>query len=130
MSNHRAMILVAEPEEAVHESIQMVLMEEGYDCHVVTNTSSLLRAIDIHDSDMLIADISLIYDDVKEILSAMSKYDTQYPPVLVTITYERVRDMLDLMSVGISEYLLKPFQFEDLLDRVQRVLKHQQSLKN
>ena len=130
MSTQRAMILIAEPEEAVHESIQMVLTEEGYDCHVVTNTSSLLRAIDIHKSDMLIADISLIHDNVKDILTAMSKYDTQYPPVLVTVTYERVRDMLDLMSVGISEYLLRPFQFEDLLDRVRRVLKQQQSLKS
>lgn len=115
------MILLAEPEEAVRESIEMVLIDEGYDCHAVSDTESLLRAIHIHNSDLIIADIQIVHPEVGKVLDALDNY-TDSPPILVTMTYERIRDMLDLIKFGISEYMLKPFQFEEMLERVQRLL--------
>ncbi len=115
------MILLAEPEEAIRESIEMILIDEGYDCHAVSDSEALLRAIHIHDSDLIIADIQVIHSEAGTILEALCDY-AESPPILVTLTYERIRDMLDLIRFGISEYLLKPFQFEEMLDRVQRLL--------
>lgn len=115
------MILLAEPEEAVRESIEMVLMDEGFDCHAVADTEALLRAIHIHDSDLIIADVHLVYREAEKILSALGEYPDS-PPILVMLTYERIRDMLELIKFGIGEYLLKPFQFEEMLERVQRLL--------
>ena len=115
------MILLAEPEEAIRESIEMVLLDEGYDCHAVADTEGLIRAIHIHDSDLIIADVHLVHQEVEKILSTINEY-TDPPPILVTLTYERIRDMLELIRFGIGEYLLKPFQFEEMLERVQRLL--------
>lgn len=115
------MILVAEPEEAVRESIQITLIEEGYDCHAVCDTVSLLRAIRIHNSNLIIADVHIIYDKIQEILDTQNHYST-VPPFLVILSYEQVGTMLNLMKFGITEYLIKPFSFEELLDRGQKLL--------
>lgn len=118
----RAMILIAEPEEAVRESIETVLIDEGYDCHAVNDTEALLRAIQIHNLDMIVADIQLIHADVKEILDVLRQYEPAPPPILVTLNYERIGDMLDLIRFGINEYLLKPFLFEEMTERIQKLL--------
>lgn len=123
------MILIAEPEEAIRESIEMVLIDEGYDCHAVSDTDSLIRAIHLHESNLIIADIHLIHDKIEEILEAIQQYPHS-PPILVTMTYERIRDMLDLIRFGVGEYLLKPFQFEEMIDRVHKIIEHSEHKKN
>lgn len=115
------MILIAEPEEAIRESIEMILLDEGFDCHAVEDTEALLRAIHIHDSDLIIADVHLLHQEAQKILAALGDYNDP-PPILVTLTYERIRDMLELIKFGIGEYLLKPFQFEEMLERVHKLL--------
>ena len=120
MSN-RPMILVAEPEEAVRESIQIILREEGCNCHAVGDCTSLLRAIRIHESCLIIADIHIVYDNVGEILAALTHYAT-IPPLLIMVSYERIGDMLYLMKFGITEYLIKPFTFEELLEHIQKTI--------
>lgn len=123
------MILLAEPEEAIRESIEMILIDEGYDCHAVSDTEALLRAIHIHDSDLIIADIHVIHSEADAILEALSDY-AESPPILVTLTYERIREMLDLLKFGINEYLLKPFLFEEMLERVQKLLSEKTNSSN
>jgi DNA-binding NtrC family response regulator len=120
MSN-QPMILVAEPEEVVRESIQITLIEEGYDCHAVCDTVSLLRAIRIHNSNLIIADVRIIYDKIHEILDTQNHYST-VPPFLVVLSYEQVGTMPNLMKLGITEYLIKPFSFEELLERIQKTI--------
>lgn len=115
------MILLAEPEEAIRESIEMILIEEGYDCHPVSNTQSLMQAISIHNSNLIIADVHTIYDNIEEILKIQNHY-SNFPPFLVTLNYEQVRDMLYLMRFGITEYLIKPFQFDEMTNRIRHIL--------
>ncbi len=120
------MILLAEPEEAIRESIEMILIDEGYDCHPVSHTRALMQAISIHNSDLIIADVGMIYDSIEEILDAQKKY-SDFPPFLVTLSYEQVRDMLYLMKFGITEYLIKPFPFDEMTSRIRKILDEQPS---
>lgn len=115
------MILLAEPEEAIRESIEMILIEEGYDCHAVSNTQSLMQSISIHNSNLIIADVHTIYNNIEEILEIQNHY-SNFPPFLVTLSYEQVRDMLYLMKFGITEYLIKPFQFDEMTNRIRHIL--------
>ena len=123
----RAMILIAEPEDAIRESIEMVLIDEGYDCHAVSDTASLLRAINIHNSDVIVTDIDLIFSEMEEILNVLGQFDSNPPPVIVTLNYERIGDMLSLVKFGVSEYLLKPFLFEEMTERIERLLQQKEN---
>lgn len=115
------MILIAESEEATRESIEMILVDEGYDCYSVSNTESLIRALEIHQCDLIVTDIDIIHADIGEILSLMQEFSNP-APVLVTLSYERVAEMLDLAKYGIYEYLLKPLQFEEMIDRIMKLI--------
>jgi DNA-binding response OmpR family regulator len=118
----RAMILIAEAEDAVRESIEMVLLDEGYDCRSVEDTESLLRAICNYNSDLIIVDIDLIYPDVEEVLDGLHQFEESPPPIIITLNYERIGNMLGLIGFGISEYMLKPFLFEEMTERIQKLL--------
>lgn len=119
----RTLILLAEPEEATRESVEMILTDEGYDCYTVCDSESLLRAIHIHRYDLIIADINIVHAEIREILSALGQYPAR-SPILVTLTYERIGEMLELIKFGVTEYLLKPFPFEDLVERVEKLISH------
>ena len=114
------MVLLAEPEEAIRESIEMILIDEGYDCHAVSNTQSLMQAISIHNSDLIIADVGIINDNIQEIMNVQNKY-SEIPPFLVTLSYEQVQHMIYLMRFGITEYLIKPFQFQEMTLRIREI---------
>lgn len=115
------MILLAESEEATRESMEMVLIDEGYDCYSVSNTESLIRALNIHQCDLIITDIDIIHSEIAEILSLLQEHSNA-PPILVTLSYERVAEMLNLAKYGICEYILKPLQFEEMMDRIIKIL--------
>lgn len=120
----RAMILIAEPEDAIRESIEMILMDEGYDCHAVTNTAAMIRAISIHDSDLIVADINLLYPNMEKILEVLHQFSPNPPLMLVTLNYERIGDMVSLIKFGVCEYLLKPFLFDEMTGRIEKLLEH------
>ncbi|MCW9707297.1 response regulator transcription factor [Fodinibius salsisoli] len=116
-------ILVAEPEETIRVSIEMILIEEGYDCHAVSHPQSLLRAVEAYNSDLIIADVDILYDYIEEVLSLQSRSHNSEPPgFLVILSYEQVQDMLYLMQFGITEYLIKPFRFEEMTNRIRHML--------
>lgn len=115
-------ILLAEPEDAVRESIEIILIEEGYDCHSVSNTPTLIQALQTYNTDLIIADVNLVYDNIKEILNILNScHRPDRPEFMVMLSYEQIRDMLYLMKFGITDYLIKPFSFEEMIDRVQRM---------
>lgn len=116
-------ILLAEPEEAIRVSIEMILIEEGYDCHAVSHPQSLLQAVETYNSDLIIADVDILYGHIEEILSIQSRsHDSEPPNFLVILSYEQVEDMLYLMQFGITQYLVKPFQFEEMTNRIRHML--------
>ena len=119
-------IILAEPEEAVRESIETTLIEEGYDCHAVTNAKALLQAVRIHQPDLIITDVQLIHDIAEEMQGVQNQYG-QPCPVLITLSYEQVREMLYLMKFKITEYIIKPFPFDEMIERIHFLLAQQSS---
>lgn len=122
MSNS-PIILVAEPEESIRKSIDIVLTDEGYKCHCVPDKASLLDEIHACKPDLIIADIHILYHKMPEIVLSLNQYET-HPPILVMLSYERVYDMLYLMKFNVTEYLVKPFAFEDMLERIPKLISH------
>lgn len=116
-------ILLAEPEEAIRISIEMILIEDGYDCHAVSHSRSLLQAVETYNSDLIIASIDILYDHIEEILNIQRRFHDSGPPnFLVILSYEQVQDMVYLMQFGITQHLVKPFQFEEMTNRIRYML--------
>lgn len=114
-------IIVADSEEAIRDSLEMVLKEEGYDCRTAADRESLVATLSDYRPDLIISDVVLIRGQADEILSHLEPCN-QSQCILITLTYERIGEMFDLLQHDITEYLLKPFQFEELLERIEKML--------
>lgn len=110
-------ILLAETESAVLDSLEIILEEENYSCRTANSIEEMFDAIREKQPDLIIADITILHQQLDEFISFRSRRKLQCP-VLVTLSYEQIADLLPLIKCGISEYLLKPFLFDDLLNRI------------
>lgn len=117
----KPIILIADTEEAIRDSLKFVLSEEGFDSHVATSREEALQKLQQNHFDLVIADISLVNSNAKDFFGTLQSSSSS-PEILVTTSYENVRDILSLMHYGVVEYLIKPFEFDELLERVKRLL--------
>ncbi|HYW35201.1 MAG TPA: response regulator [Balneolaceae bacterium] len=114
-------ILLAEPEATIRESVEMILTDEGYTCRTVSDTDSLLDSLYIHPSDLIIADVQLFSEEIQQIILILDRHKSR-PPTLITLGYDQLHHMSALKEFDVSEYIIKPFHFEDMLERVQQLL--------
>lgn len=120
----RKQILVAETEKAVRDSLSFILKEEGFSYRSVSDISSLLDEIHSGDYDLLIVDMEMLNSKVEELIVKQREEGTKIP-VIVTLFYEDLDSMVAFIDMGISDFVLKPFQFCDLLARVKQLLSPQ-----
>ena len=71
--------------------------------------------------DLVISDITLVRGQAKQISSLLDTCNDT-PCLLITLNYQYIGDMFDLLQLGITEYLLKPFQFDEMIEWVEMML--------
>jgi DNA-binding response OmpR family regulator len=117
-------ILVAETEKAVRDSLSFILKEEGFSYRSVSDITSLQNEINSGEYDLLIIDRVLLSSEVEELIVEQREAGTAIP-VIITLFYEHLDGMIGLIDMGINDFVLKPFQFCDLLTRIKQLLSPQ-----
>jgi len=114
-------ILVIEDEPKAAEYLRQGLAESGYAVEVAHNGTDGLHAAANGDHDLIVLDVMLPGIDGFAVLSAL-RTSKQIPVLMLTArgkTDEKVRGF----DLGADDYLVKPFQFPELLARVRALLK-------
>lgn len=117
-------ILVVEDELKAAEYLRQGLSEAGYAVEVAHNGTDGLHAAATGDHSLVILDIMLPGIDGFAVLSAL-RISRQVPVLMLTargMTDDKVRGF----ELGADDYLVKPFQFPELLARVKALLKRGQ----
>lgn len=118
-------ILIIEDEPKAAEYLRQGLSESSYSVEVTHNGTDGLHAAANGDHDLVILDIMLPGIDGFAVLSAL-RTSKQVPVLMLTArghTDEKVRGF----GLGADDYLVKPFQFPELLARVRALLKRGQT---
>ena len=111
-------ILIIEDETVIRGAIRRLLEREGYQ---VSEAASIEEAESRHllkSFDLIIADIRLPGLPGIEIISRARPV-----PVLIMTSYASVRSAVDAMKRGAVDYIAKPFEHDELLILVDRILK-------
>lgn len=116
-------ILVVEDETKAAEYLRQGLTESGYTVEVAHNGTDGLHAAANGDHDLVILDVMLPGIDGFAVLSALRT--SKQVPVLMLTARHRVDDKVRGFELGADDYLVKPFQFPELLARVRALLKRQ-----
>ncbi len=114
-------ILLVEDEQAIREPVKLNLELEGYEVVTAATGKKALRAISEQHFDLLILDIMLPEVDGYQIAEQVRLTNTQVPIIMLTAKDAGADRILGLKK-GADDYLTKPFQLEELLLRVEKLL--------
>ena len=123
----RQQILIADDSE-MNRSILADMLGEEYDILEAENGVEAVSAIQKYrmEIDLVLLDIVMPEMDGFEVLTVMNRNNwIEDIPVIMLTAMEDKESVLEGISLGISDYVLKPFAADDLLSRIRRVLENQ-----
>lgn len=119
-------ILVVDDEESVRSIFQRALASFGYECLSAENGEEALRILHDHSIDVVITDVRMPGMDGME-LTRRIKSEYTADVIVVTGFAENMRYDA-IVKNGASDFLRKPVPIEELLARVQRVLRERENI--
>lgn len=115
-------ILIIEDDLHIAEGIHLNLMLQGYEVIFAGDGPSGLRQWETARPDLVILDIMLPGIDGLSILQRIRLTDERLP-VLILSAKGDPGDRIKGLALGVDDYLAKPFNLEELMLRVDRLLK-------
>lgn len=114
-------ILVVEDEQRAAAYLRQGLSEHGYQVEIATTGADGLQSAVNGDHDLILLDVMLPGFDGYAVLSALRT--TKNTPVLMLTARGGTNDKVKGFDLGADDYLVKPFEFPELLARVRTLLK-------
>jgi len=122
MSNgNKSSILLVEDEENLHEALKLNLELEGYEVTSAYDGSDALKAVQGEYFDLIILDIMLPEIDGIAVIESIRVQNIEVP-VLILSAKNSSSDRVLGLKKGADDYLTKPFNLEELLLRVQKLI--------
>lgn len=115
-------ILVIEGEKRVADLLKIGLEENGYQVLVAYDGEMGWRLFQSNDFQLIISDIILPKLNGFELCQKIRKADEEIPILMLT-ALGTADDKLEGFDVGADDYMVKPFDFRELLARVRVLLK-------
>lgn len=116
-------ILVVEDDARIASFIVKGLAAEGYKAEVAPEGSSAMTMLAATGSyDLVLLDLGLPGLPGEEVLSFLRQRHPRLPVIILTARAE-VADKVRGLNLGASDYITKPFSFEELLARVRSALR-------
>ena len=127
MSNNETVILLVEDEENLHEALKLNLELEGYQVVSAMDGMQAVKALQNQYFDLMILDIMLPEMDGIEVLETIRIQNNELP-VLILSAKNTSADRVMGLKKGADDYLTKPFNLEELLLRVQKLIEKNKKL--
>jgi two-component system response regulator HydG len=109
-------ILVVEDEKIIRQAVKRLLERQD---HEIFEAESLYIAKELNfsDYDLIISDLRLPGGNGTELIELAGE-----TPVLIMTSYASLRSAVDAMKLGAVDYIAKPFDHEEMLLTVERIL--------
>src|SRR4051812_4819898 len=128
MLEKNASILLVEDEENLHEALRLNLELEGYGVSSARDGSQALKAVDQEYFDLIIMDIMLPEVDGITVIETIRVHNNEVPILILSAKNTSADRVLGLKK-GADDYLTKPFNLEELLLRVQKLIEKNKKLQ-
>jgi putative nucleotidyltransferase with HDIG domain len=116
-------ILVVDDEEAIREVVATLLEAQGYSCTVVQNGKLALQKFLGDSHDLVLSDIVMPEMDGLKLLEKVRAHNQDVPVIMVTAMHD-ISTALEAIRHGAYDYILKPFEKDQLYVSVRRALEH------
>jgi DNA-binding response OmpR family regulator len=113
-------ILLVDDEPDIVEVIQDRLEAYGFTVITAGTGVEALRKLSMEKFDGVLLDVKMPEMGGIEALAEIRKRDTKIPVIIITSSSTR-EAAIDAIAKGANEYILKPFEWEELKTKVQKV---------
>lgn len=112
-------ILVVEDDPNLREAIVDSLMLKGHQVQEVCNGAEAVKVIAQSSLDIILSDINMPEMDGLQLLAHVKKHQPWMPMILMT-AYGDVGQAVKAMQLGANDYLMKPFEVQELLTLINK----------
>ena len=113
--------MIADDDPGIVDAVEMLLEFEGY---TVTSTVEGSSVLTLHDNlpDLLILDIWMSGEDGRDICRSLKADDAKrHIPVIMISASKDIKD--SALEAGADDFLAKPFEMNDLLGKIEALIK-------
>lgn len=114
-------ILAAEDEAIALKHLKYALEKEGYQVAAVKNGAEALDRFEKEHFDLILADIKMPVMDGLMLLDRIKEKDPDATVMIIT-GFGTIQSAVDAMKRGAAEYITKPFNLDELLIKIQKIL--------
>jgi len=115
-------ILVVEDEQKIADTLKLGLTENGFYAVAAYDGKIGLQVFLAQPFDLVILDINLPGLNGYELCRAMRKQNPSLPVIMLT-SMNTINDKIEGYGAGADDYMLKPFEFRELLLKINALLK-------
>lgn len=123
-------ILVVEDDEGIAQGLRLTLKQRGYAVDVCDGVESAWAALHLEAFDLVLLDLGLSDGDGADLLKRLrqnTRAAQQRPdpltPVLILTARDQVADRILGLDTGADDYLIKPFDADELQARMRALLR-------
>lgn len=118
-------VLLVEDDPRISSFISKGLHEKGYQVKHVSTAEQASELLNTHEWDLMVLDIMLPGIDGVELIK-LARYKGNTIPILALSALGQPEDKVRALDQGADDYLTKPFHFDELLSRVNALLRRAQ----
>ncbi|MEV6317569.1 response regulator transcription factor [Streptomyces sp. NPDC051776] len=118
--DHR--ILIVDDEPAVREALRRSLAFEGYDTELAVDGLEALEKVEALEPDLVVLDVLMPRMDGLTAARRLRASGVRVPILMLTAR-DTVGDRVTGLDAGADDYLVKPFELDELLARIRALLR-------
>jgi putative nucleotidyltransferase with HDIG domain len=122
-----ARILIVDDEEAIREVVSSLLEAKQYECASVSNGRLAQAYLEKNPVDLVLSDMMMPEMDGLSLVEWLRAHDADIPVIMVTAMHD-IGTALEAIRRGAYDYILKPFEKDQLYLAVRRALEHRHLL--
>ena len=115
-------ILLVEDEQKIADTLKLGLTEDGYHVDVAYDGTIAWKLFQTQPFDLVVLDINLPGVNGYELCKKIRNKNTQVPVVMLT-ALSALSDKIEGYDAGADDYIIKPFEFRELLMKIRVLLK-------
>jgi DNA-binding response OmpR family regulator len=115
-------ILICEDNPMAMKTLSVVLEREGFEADVADDGNVGIEMLQKNDYDLLVVDIHLPYRSGLELIKFLRTDQEKDTPVIILSAFSDNQMQRQAGELGISDYIVKPFNPVDLVTRIKSIL--------
>jgi two-component system response regulator FixJ len=121
LKDHRALVYLVDDDDAVRDSLGLLLRSIGLECEQHASALDFLEHFDPRRHACLVADIRMPGLSGLELQQRLNEQHAEIPIIFIT-GHGDVPMAVTAMKGGAADFIQKPFRDQDLIDRIHKAL--------